>query len=119
MRNVIEVVGPKVVKTAAKPAMIILLKETVKVGKTFGLKTGGKAALKTVGISAKKIPIVGFVVGVGFAAWRIYENPTNLKSYGLAAAEIVSGTLSIVPGGDTAASVAVDVAIAAADLTNE
>ena len=79
--------------------------------KTAG-KTGGKIAGKTVLKSAlKKIPIVGAIAGLGFAASRALSG-----DWTGAAMEAGSGLASTVPGLGTAASVGLDAALAARDM---
>jgi len=74
-------------------------------------KTGGKAVGKAVLKSAlKKIPIVGAIAGLGFAASRAMSG-----DWTGAAMEAGSGLAGTVPGIGTAASVGIDAALAARD----
>lgn len=66
-------------------------------------KAGGKSALK-------KIPVVGAMIGGGFAAKRLFGGDVTG-----AAGELASGLASIVPGLGTATSVAIDAGLAARD----
>jgi hypothetical protein len=83
-------------------------------GKTAGktaAKIGGKAVGKAVLKSAlKKIPIVGAIAGLGFAASRAMAG-----DWTGAAMEAGSGLAGTVPGIGTTASVGIDAALAARD----
>ena len=76
-----------------------------KFGKT-GLKGLGKSLLK-------KIPGVGLLAGVGFGIQRALKG-----DFAGAAMELASGGASLIPGFGTAASVALDGALVARDLSN-
>ena len=91
-------------KTTTKAATKAVSKEVQK----EAVKTAGKAFGKT---ALKKIPFVGLAAGVVFAADRAMHG-----DFAGAGMEVASGALSCVPGAGTAASVAVDVAIAARDI---
>ena len=84
------------------------------VGKGAGkavAKGAGKAILKS---GLKKIPILGAVAGLGFGAQRA------LKGDWLGAAgEVASGAAGSIPGLGTAASVGIDAALAARDISKE
>lgn len=82
-------------------------------GKGFFGKMGGKIAGKGLGKTAiKKIPFVGAIAGLGFAASRL------MKGDGLGAlGEVASGVASIIPGLGTAASLAIDTALIAKDVS--
>jgi hypothetical protein len=74
-------------------------------------KGAGKAVLKS---GLKKIPIVGALAGLGFGAQRA------LKGDWLGAAgEVASGAAGSIPGLGTAASVGIDAALAARDISKE
>jgi hypothetical protein len=74
-------------------------------------KGAGKAILKS---GLKKIPILGAVAGLGFGAQRA------LKGDWLGAAgEVASGAAGSIPGLGTAASVGIDAALAARDISKE
>lgn len=70
-------------------------------------KVAGKAAVKSV---IKKIPIIGAIAGLGFAASRLMQGDTTG-----AALEAASGIAGTVPGIGTAASVGLDATLAAKD----
>ncbi len=70
-------------------------------------KAGGKSLLK-------KIPVIGAIAGLGFAANRAMAG--DWKGAGLEAA---SGIVGTVPGLGTAASVGLDAALLARDMKNE
>jgi hypothetical protein len=78
-------------------------------------KSVGKAGAKAVGKSAlKKIPVIGALAGLGFAAGRAMDG-----DWVGAGGEALSGIASIVPGIGTAASVAIDAGLAARDISKE
>jgi len=94
--------GTAAVSTATKAA-----------GKTAA-KTAGKAAAKGAGKSLlKKVPVLGALAGIGFAIQRASEG--DWTGAGLEAA---SGLASTIPGIGTAASLGLDAAIAARDMSN-
>ena len=85
-------------------------------GKRAALKVGGKVGAKTgaklLGKSAlKKIPLVGLGAALFFAGQRALSG--DLAGAGL---ELASGAASTIPGAGTAASVGIDVALAARDI---
>ena len=80
--------------------------------KTIG-KTVGKTAAKTAGKSLiKKIPGIGLVAGLAFAADRLMKG--DFMGAGL---EVASGAASLLPGIGTGASLAIDAGIAARDIS--
>ena len=89
--------------TAAKAGEKVLEKGIAEVGLKEGSKFLGKSLLK-------KIPGVGALAGLGFAAQRAMKG--DWKGAGLEAA---SGLVSLAPGLGTAASVAIDAGLAARD----
>ena len=96
--TVMKSTGKVVTGAAAKAA---LKKGTAKVG----AKALGKGLLK-------KIPGIGLIAGLGFAASRL------MKGDGLGAlGELASGAASLIPGIGTAASVAIDAALMAKDIS--
>jgi len=95
--TVMKSTGKVVTGAAAKAA---LKKGTAKVG----AKALGKGLLK-------KIPGIGLIAGLGFAASRL------MKGDGLGAlAEVASGAASLLPGIGTAVSIAIDAGLAAKDI---
>ena len=85
-----------------------------KAGKVFG-KLGGKGLAKIAGkgllkSGLKKIPGVGLVAGLAFGAGRLMKG-----DFAGAGMEVASGAASMMPGLGTAASVGIDVALAAKD----
>jgi len=74
-------------------------------------RTGREAAESIIRGAGKKLPLLGLAMAVGFAKER-YEQG-DIQG---AALELVSGTLSLVPGIGTAGSVAVDSYLMARDL---
>jgi len=86
-------------------------------GKNLGKKLGGKAIGKLAGGAiakslGKKIPLVGLGLGAVFAAQRALQG--DFIGAGL---ELASGAASTIPGAGTAASVGIDAALAAKDMT--
>ena len=86
-------------------------KITSKLGAKAATKIGGKAAGKSL---AKKVPILGALLGTGFAIQRLMNgDPLG------AGLEFASGIASIFPGVGTGISVGLDVALAARDISGE
>lgn len=98
-----------------------------KIGGKSLLKTGGKAAEKTAGKSLlktagkmggksllKKIPIAGAFIGAGLAIDRAKEG-----DWLGAGGELLSGLASTIPFYGTGASIGIDAALAARDLSRE
>jgi len=86
-------------------------------GKSLGRRLGGKAIGKIAGKGlakslGKKIPLVGLGLGAVFAAQRAMQG--DFLGAGL---ELASGAASTVPGIGTAASVGIDAALMAKDMT--
>lgn len=78
-------------------------------------KSVGKAGAKALGKSAlKKIPVIGALAGLGFAAGRAMDG-----DWLGAGGEALSGVASIVPGIGTAASIAIDAGLAARDIAKD
>lgn len=73
-----------------------------------GGKEIGKNSAKSI---VKKLPVISFIIGCGLAAHRCYYG-----EYWRAAGEVTSGAVACVPGYGTAASVAIDVAMASYDV---
>ena len=92
-------------------------KMSMGLGKNLGKKLGGKAIGKLAGGAlakslGKKIPLVGLGLGAVFAAQRALQG--DFLGAGL---ELASGAASTIPGAGTAASVGIDAALAAKDMT--
>ena len=106
--------APGVIGKGIKAAPGVIGKGTKAASK--GVSKGvGKAALKTGLKSAvKKIPFIGAVAGLGFGLQRALGG-----DFVGAAGEVASGAASIVPGLGTAASVAIDGALLAKDVSSE
>ena len=86
-------------------------------GKTLGKRLGGKAIGKLAGGAlakslGKKIPLLGLGLGAVFAAQRAMQG--DFVGAGL---ELASGAASTLPGAGTAASVGIDAALMAKDMT--
>ena len=104
----------KVAETVAKPATTAA-STLAKEGAESATKLAGKEAAtlgaKAVGKSIlKKLPGIGFLVGLANAGQRAMDG--DWVGAGL---EVASGTASILPGAGTAASVALDATLAAKD----
>ena len=97
--------GAKIVATqVAQEGVEAAAKGTTKVV----AKTAGKTLLKS---AIKKIPLIGFVAGLGFGLHKLAKG-----DFTGAAMEVASGAMSIVPGIGTAGSVGMDLAIAKKDI---
>lgn len=95
------------VATAAAKALPELA-PTVAAGTKAATETAGKSVGKSI---LKKIPILGAIMGAGFAGARLLQG--DFTGAGL---ELASGAASTVPGWGTAASIGLDATIAARDL---
>lgn len=93
--------------TAAKAAPGAAADAATKAGTTTATKAAGKGVLKS---ALKKIPIIGAVAGLGFAASRLMAGDKTG-----AALEAASGLAGTLPGLGTAASVGLDATLAARD----
>ena len=91
-------------KTVTKKAKSRAAKQTA----TSGAKIMGK---KGVGMMFKKVPILGAIVGAGYAVSRAAQG-----DWLGAAGELASGIASTIPGAGTAASLAIDGALIARDM---
>ena len=122
IRGLVKTFG-KLIKGAKNLKSVLSLggKEAAKnvskqVAKTTGknvAKTVGKTATKAVGKSlVKKIPLIGALAGIGFAISRAAKG-----DFAGAALELASGAASTIPGLGTAASVGIDAALAARDIS--
>ena len=126
----------KVVKSAEKFAAKMfdkfVLKASLKAGEKLTIKTSEKLVVKvvekvatkgavkfigkTAGKLVKRLPYINIVAGLAFGLWRIVDDPEDWQSYALAAGEVSSGVVSIVPGIGTYASTAIDAGLLAFDL---
>lgn len=95
-------------KAVVKGGEKLLAKEAEKIGVEEAAKVGGKALGKSL---LKKIPIIGAIAGLGFAAADLMSGDVTG-----AALDAASGLVSIVPGIGTAASIAIDAYGAGRDL---
>jgi hypothetical protein len=101
-------------KAAAKVTQKSATKTVEKMAVKATEKVVAKTAAKTLGKSLiKKIPFLGLAAGLFFAGQRAMAG-----DYAGAALEASSGAASMIPGGGTAASIAIDAALAARDLNN-
>ena len=86
-----------------------------KISSKLGIKTATKIGGKALGkAAAKKIPILGAILGTGFAIERLQKG--DMVGAGL---EFASGIASIFPGVGTGISAALDVGLAAKDINDE
>lgn len=104
----------KIGRSGAKTASKTATKTAEKTAEKAVGKSVGKAATKGIGKSlVKKIPLVGALAGLGFAASRL-ANGDFLGAGG----ELLSGLTSLIPGMGTVASAAIDGALMARDMKN-
>ena len=96
------------VKSVGKGALNVAKAAKGSVGKTAA-KIAGKGAGKAL---LKKIPGIGLVAGLGFAAGRLMKGDA-LGALG----EVASGAASLIPGIGTAVSTAIDVGMIARDAS--
>ena len=96
------------VKSVGKGALNVAKVAKGSVGKTAA-KIAGKGAGKAL---LKKIPGIGLVAGLGFAAGRLMKGDA-LGALG----EVASGAASLIPGIGTAVSTAIDVGMIARDAS--
>jgi len=105
----IRAVGPTALKIATKNITTVVLKEIAKeiakLSAKQAMQKGGKSA-------AKKVPLIGATIGTGLAIWRAGQG--DFFGAGL---EMTSGIASCFPGTGTFASLGIDVALAARDIT--
>ena len=100
-------------KTTGKTVSGAAAESAVKAGSATAAKTAAKAGTKTLGKSLlKKIPIIGALAGIGFGLSRLADG--DLLG---AAGEVASGLAGTIPGAGTAASVGIDAALIARDVS--
>jgi hypothetical protein len=107
--------GKKIFGAAAQSAVKAGSATVAKTGGKSLAKTGAKVAAKSAGKTVgksllKKIPGVGLIAGLAFAAQKLAEG--DLAGAGL---EVASGAASLIPGIGTAASLAIDAGIGVRD----
>jgi hypothetical protein len=101
-----------VVSGAAAQSAVKAGSATAKTFVKSSSKVVGKSAAKAAGKSIlKKIPGIGLIAGLAFAAERLSRG--DFSGAGL---EVASGAASLIPGIGTAASLALDAGIAARDM---
>ena len=103
----------KAAKTLQTGARLPLGKKLVEeIGTQTAKKTGAKlATMTTLKVCGKKIPVLGAVLGAGFATHRAIKG-----DWTGAGMEFASGVVSCAPGPGTLASLAIDGALLAKDL---
>jgi len=108
-------VGTAATALGAEAAESAAKNVAVKAGVGVAGKSLGGLAGKAIGKSIlKKIPIVGLLAGLGFAAYRAAKG-----DWAGAGMEVASGAASTIPGIGTAASVGIDLALAKRDYDAE
>lgn len=114
-------IGASVAKVGSSVMSKIAPKAAIKAGTSAVAKTGAKSAAKTVAKTGaktvgksllKKIPGLGLIAGLAFAANKVMKG--DFAGAGL---EVASGAASLIPGAGTALSVAIDAGIAARDIS--
>ena len=116
IKGVDDVAKTALKKSAASTATRSAAKATAK----NVTKAAAKKAGTTMGKSfLKKIPLLGMVISGGLAAMEIWQGGLNARSIARAGAQLASGAASIVPGIGTAASIAIDVALAGEDIYHD
>jgi ElaB/YqjD/DUF883 family membrane-anchored ribosome-binding protein len=107
-------------KTSLKAGEKVTMKASEKLAVKLVEKVASKGTVKFVGKTAgklvKKLPYIGIAAGLAFGLWRIVDDSEDWQSYALAAGELSSGVVSIVPGIGTIASTAIDAGLLAFDL---
>ena len=104
--------GGAVGKRGGRRAAQAVEKSLVQAGEKVAAKGAAKAAMKGAGKAlVKKVPLLGAIAGLGFGAQRLLSG--DIMG---AAGEVLSGAASTVPGIGTAASFAIDGALAARDM---
>ena len=116
VKSAVKVGGAAATTAVAKGTTKIVADQVVKEGVEAAAKGTTKVVAKTAGktllkSAIKKIPLIGFVAGLGFGLHKLAKG-----DFTGAAMEVASGAMSIVPGIGTAGSVAMDVAIAKKDI---
>ena len=91
-------------RTLSKEGTGIAAKLATKETAEIAAKTGGKMIVK-------KVPVVGFIAGVGFGALRALQG-----DWLGALMEVGSGAASTIPGAGTVASLGIDAALALRDI---
>lgn len=104
--------------SAGEAVKMAMTKVLSKIRSESSVKVGAKKKKKkcvdtTAAVSAAKdVPFLGAGIGIILGAYRLYEG--DLVG---ALAEVASGVVSSIPGSGTAASVGIDVALAAQDVS--
>lgn len=111
-KGVVTAAGATGLVKAAKKGIEPVIKSATSVGSKiaakFGIKSTAEVAGKTI---AKKVPVLGAILGTGFAIDRATRG-----DYGGAAVEFLSGLLSTIPGAGTLASGVLDAGLVATDF---
>lgn len=102
--KLVEQSADNIARAGAGTATETIAKETAEKVAKEGAEAGTKAAIK-------KIPVIGFLAGLGFGAYRLAQG--DVTGAGL---EVASGTASILPGAGTAASFGIDAFLLGRDI---
>lgn len=114
--HAIEVASRNIAKISVKEVFRIIVKESLKMSTEVLLKS---AANKTISIIAKKVPFYGLIFGIVFAVNRIAQgNRQSVKVWILAASEIASGLISVIPYIGTILSFLIDMLITLVDISD-
>lgn len=109
-----------VLKASVKAGEKLTMKTSEKLAVKIAEKVAAKGSVKFLGKAAskfvKRLPYVNVLAGFAFGLWRIIDDPDDWQSYALAAGEVTSGVISIVPDIGTYLSAAIDAALLAFDL---
>jgi hypothetical protein len=104
--------GAPAMEAVESPILSTTKKAGLEVAEKVGTKGIAKVGVKALGKSLlKKIPVIGLLTGVGFGLQRMMKG-----DMAGAALELASGAAGTIPGIGTAASIAIDGALAAKDM---
>ena len=102
--KLVEQSAENIARAGGQEATESIARETAEKVAKEGAEAGTKAAIK-------KIPVIGFLAGLGFGAYRLAQGDTT--GAGL---EVASGTASIFAGPGTVASVGLDATLLGRDI---
>ena len=115
-------------ETLVKPGIELIAKKSekladqafqeavVKAAENVPIRVVVKSTIKIAAHMTKKFPSAAIGIGIGCAAWRIAENSTSSSTYIMAAGEVASGVLGIIPGVGIPASIGVDIVLIVYDV---
>jgi len=109
-----------VLKTSVKAGEKLTMKTSEKLAIKIVEKVAAKGTMKFVGKTAsklvKRLHYINVVAGFVFGFWRIIDDPDDWQSYMLAAGEVTSGVVTLIPDIGTYVSAAIDAGLLAFDL---